>query len=318
MIDVTETNFEAEVLAASMSTPVLVDFWASWCGPCKTLDPILKKLETDYGGRFRLVKIDSDAQQPLAAAFGIRSIPTCILMVGGKPVDGFMGALPESQVRAFLDQHLPSEDALVAEAEAQQASELLAEGDIEAALASLAEALALNPANDDARFEYVRLLIQYGDVAQAAAALAPKLSEVPLQLRFDALRHWLNAIEFVATHAAEAGAMAEFDAKIAANKRDFDARFGKSRLLLVLGQWTAAMDELLEIIMRDKKWNAEAPRKTLVAILELLTPAQPRASQPADGKSAGGIELSPGTRLAQDPQLELVSRYRRKLAMTLN
>ncbi len=106
MIDVTIENFESEVIAASMEVPVLVDFWAPWCGPCKLIGPLLEKLEVAYGGRFKLVKIDSDQEQQLAGAFGIRSIPTCILLMGGRPVDGFQGALPEGQIRAFLDKHL--------------------------------------------------------------------------------------------------------------------------------------------------------------------------------------------------------------------
>ena len=101
MINVTIENFESEVVAASASIPVLVDFWAPWCGPCKVIGPILEKVETEYEGRFKLVKIDSDEQQELAQAFGIRSIPTCVLMVGGKPVDGFMGAKLESEIKAF-------------------------------------------------------------------------------------------------------------------------------------------------------------------------------------------------------------------------
>ena len=151
MIDVTVENFETEVVAASMTTPVLVDFWAPWCGPCKSLGPVLEKLEADYGGRFKLVKINSDDEQQLAGAFGIRSIPTCVLMKGGRPLDGFMGALPEGKVREFLDKHLPSEGELVAEAETAEAEELMAAGDAEAALVKLQEALAINPANDDAR-----------------------------------------------------------------------------------------------------------------------------------------------------------------------
>ena len=318
MIDVTVENFETEVVAASMTTPVLVDFWAPWCGPCKSLGPVLEKLEADYGGRFKLVKINSDDEQQLAGAFGIRSIPTCVLMKGGRPLDGFMGALPEGKVREFLDKHLPSEGELVAEAETAEAEELMAAGDAEAALGKLQEALAINPANDDARFDYVKLLISMGDLETAQAALAPALAQIPLQLRFDALKHWLQALQFATTDERGGWTLEQFDALIAQNKRDFDTRFAKARLLLAAGEWPPAMDELLEIIMRDKTWQEQAPRKTYVAILELMTPPKPKASEDASGKTAGGIELAGATRAQQDPLAELVSQYRRKLSMALN
>src|SRR4051812_224624 len=117
MIDVTLENFETEVIATSMTQPVLVDFWAPWCGPCKVIGPLLEKLEAEYAGRFKLVKIDSDQEQQLAAAFAIRSIPTCILVMNGQPVDGFMGAVPEGQLRQFLDKHVPPAEDVVEQEE---------------------------------------------------------------------------------------------------------------------------------------------------------------------------------------------------------
>jgi putative thioredoxin len=140
---------------------------------------------------------------------------------------------------------------------------------------------------------------------------------VPLQ--FEALQQWLNALEFVNNDPRGQWPLEKFDALIGANKRDFEARFAKARVLMAANEWVAALDELLEIIMRDKKWDEEAPRKTFVAILELLTPPKPKAAAPqASGKSAGGIELAGHATVEQDEQAALVSAYRRKLGMALN
>ncbi len=318
MIDVTIANFETEVIEASMHTPVLVDFWAPWCGPCKVIGPLLEKLETEYGGRFKLAKIDSDQEQQLAAAFGIRSIPSCVLLIGGRPVDGFAGALPEGRVRQFLDKHLRSDEDLQAQAAAEETQELMDSGDLQSALDKLAEALAANPANDEARFDYVKLLIGTGQLEQAQAALAPALAQVPLQLRFDALNQWLQALLFVTTDPRGQWELDQFDALIAQNKRDFDARLAKARVLMAGGDWTGAMDELLEIILRDKKWSDELPRKTFVAILELLTPPKPKADGAVPGKTAAGIEIVGAQAVQEDPQAAMVSSYRRKLSMALH
>jgi putative thioredoxin len=318
MIEVTLQNFETEVIAASMSTPILIDFWAPWCGPCKSLGPVLEAIEVEYQGRFTLVKINSDEEQQLAQAFGVRSIPTCILMSQGKPVDGFTGALPAGQIKTFLDKHLPSEGELEAVAEADQAHELLAAGDTEAALAKLADALAADPGNDETRYDYIKLLIELGQLTEAGALLEPKLKEIPRQLRFDALGWWMGAMMFVASSPYAAWTVAQFDEKIALKKRDFEIRFAKARLLMALSHWTAAMDELLEIIMRDKKWQDEAPRKAFVAILELLTPPKPKAATQTPGKTTGGIEVLGKAAVQEDPQAALVSSYRRKLSMMLN
>lgn len=318
MIDITLDNFETEVVAASLQTPVLVDFWATWCGPCKVIGPLLEKLEVAYEGRFKLAKIDSDQQQELAQAFGIRSIPTCVLMIDGKPVDGFMGALPEGQIKAFLDKHLPSQAELEAEAETEDALALAAAGDPSAALHKLADALALDPGNDDTRYDYTKLLLQLGELDEASAILEPKLKEIPRKLRFEALGHYLDALRYATTQPHCQWSVEQLDAAIAQNKRDFEARYAKACQFLAQGQWAQAMDELLEIIMRDKTWNQEAARKTFVAILELLTPPKPRSDAPTPGKTAGGIELMGKSATVEDPQAQLVSSYRRKLSMALN
>jgi putative thioredoxin len=278
MIDVTVENFETEVIAASMQVPVLVDFWAPWCGPCKSLGPVLEKLETEYAGRFKLVKIDSDQEQQIAGMFGIRSIPTCVLLMNGQPVDGFMGAQPEGQVRAFLDKHVPPAGE---EAPAEPEEALAAPGaeDPAAALEKLQHAVATDPANDDARFDYVKLLLQMGREDDAKVAFAPVIAKAGVSRKIGALKAWMDAIDSVAFGAGFESAGADFDARIAANKRDFDARFGRAQWLMAQQRWTDAMDELLEILMRDKAWNEEAARKTYVAILEIIEPPKVKVAE---------------------------------------
>ncbi|MDB5868076.1 MAG: trxA [Polaromonas sp.] len=294
MIDVTIANFQEEVIAASMSTPVLVDFWAPWCGPCKSLGPILEKVETAYEGRFKLAKIDSDQEQQLGTAFGIRSIPTCILVMNGQPVDGFTGALPEGKIKEFLDKHLPP--AAPAEPETEELDGVV-DASPEAVLEKLQHAVATDPADGNARFDYVKQLLSLGREDDAKVAFAPVIAQTGTVRRFDSLKRWMDAIDFVAGSADGSSAEALFDAKIAANKRDFEARFDKARWLMAQQRWTDALDELLEILMRDKAWSDGLARKTYIAILDIMEAPKPKV---ADGQIP--------------PEDAVVATYRRRLS----
>ena len=297
MLDITHQNFEAELINASMQAPVLLDIWAPWCGPCKTLGPVLEKLETAYAGRFSLGKLNADEQPEIASQlsqmFGVRSIPFCVLFKGGQPIDGFVGALPEAEVRKFLDKHVPSAEEMAAEEDALEAEELMAEGDTASALEKLQAAVATNPANDGARYDYLRALLNAGDLDSARRVYEPVASKVMLDARLAAIGHWIAAAEA----APKARPVDTLEATLAANKRDFDARFDRARLWMAAGRWTEAMDELLEILMRDKTWNEDAARKTYIAILELIEPPKVKV---ADG------QIPP-----DDPT---VATYRRRLS----
>lgn len=279
MMNVTIENFEAEVIEASMHTPVLVDFWAPWCGPCKVIGPLLEKLETAYQGRFKLVKIDSDQEQQLAQAFGIRSIPTVVLMMNGQPVDGFMGALPEGQIKAFLDKHLPAAEEVEAAAEEAEALDALAEGDVEGALAKLQHAVDTDPNNDDARFDLVKLLLDLERDDDAKVAFAPVIAKSAAVRRLDSLNRWMKARDAQDMVVDPQARATDLQAKIATNKRDFDSRFALAQLLLAHSQFVPAMDELLEILMRDKTWNEDLARKTYIAILDIIEPPKPKVAE---------------------------------------
>ena len=299
MMDVTVANFEEEVIAASMTTPVLIDFWAPWCGPCKSLGPILERVEVAYQGRFKLVKIDSDQEQQLGAAFGIKSIPTCILMINGQPVDGFQGALPEGKVKEFLDKHITLDHEAPADElpEEELALEAITP---EAALEKLKADVTASPTNESARFELVKALMLAGDSDAAKVAFAPVIAQTTVVRRFDSLKRMFDATDFVAACAHKTTALDELNAKIAQNKRDFDARFDKARWHMAHHEWTAALDELLDILMRDKTWGEDKARKTYIAILDIIEPPKPKV---ADG------QIPP-----DDP---VVATYRRRLSSVI-
>ena len=313
MLDISLQNFEAEVINASQQQPVLLDLWAPWCGPCKSLGPILEQLEVAYAGRFKLTKLNSDDQPEIAGQlsqmFGVRSFPFCVLFKGGQPVDGFVGALPEGQVRQFLDKHVDSAEQVAAQDDIEAAEELLADGDVDRAIEKLQEAVAINPGSDAARADYLRALLQASRVSEARRAFEPVAGKVLLDARLAAYGHWLTACE----RASDARSIDALKQTIAANKRDFEARFELAQTLFAQQSFTEAMDELLEIVMRDKAWNNELARKTVVAILEIMS--KPAAAKPEPNSPKGTLEIA--GKVATTSADPVVDAYRRRLSMAL-
>ncbi|MFZ2296645.1 MAG: tetratricopeptide repeat protein [Aquabacterium sp.] len=324
MIDITLANFESDLIQASLQQPVLLDIWAEWCGPCKALGPVLEQLEAEYAGRFLLAKVNADEQQEitsqLSQMFGVRSIPFCVMFVGGQPVDGFVGALPAEKIREFLDKHVPGEGEIVSELETLEAEQLAESGDTETALAKLEDALAKDPGNDEARYDLIKLLLAEGALEGAQAIFAPiadRATGLLAEQRVNAFARYIDAL----AAARQGRSPAELSAAIDANKRDFGARFELAQVFFASGHFTEAMDELLEIIMRDKGWSDDLARKTYVAILEVMSKPQPKPIPAKAAAAVAGAEGKPQLEIAgkvavtaNDP---VVDKYRRKLSSAL-
>jgi len=286
MLNTTGDTFQRDVIDASRELPVLVDFWAPWCGPCRTLGPMLERLEQDSAGRFRLVKINSDENPELSAQFGVRSIPYVVAFVDGRPVDSFVGVLPESQLRAFIERVAPNPG----EIERRKAFALLEAGDRAGAAAALRAALALDPANDEARLALAGLLLEVttesggesleGEARDLLAKTGALIRQTP---RFRALQTRLDSLE----QAARLPSADELQQRIAAQPGDLQARADLARLLIAQGQFEPALEQLLEVVSRDRAFG-EA-RTAILAVFDLM------ADRP-----------------------ETVSKYRRRLASALN
>jgi putative thioredoxin len=247
--DVTEADFRQTVLERSLEVPVLLDCWAPWCGPCRNLKPVLEKLVQAYGGRFVLAKLNTDEAPQISAALQIRSIPLVVLFVGGRPVDQFMGAQPEGQIRQFLDKHLGPQ---VSEAE-QIRLEAAEAPDAETAEALLREALSYEPDNAAVLLDLAELVMARADLEEAEQILLA----VPETERKDRHAGLLKRIELARNRPQ--GDPAALAARIAANSKDFEARFALAAIHAYEGDFNAAFDELLEVVLRDKaEWREKA------------------------------------------------------------
>jgi putative thioredoxin len=279
-VDVGAADFAKNVLEESRHRPVVIDFWAPWCGPCRSLKPVLEKLAAEYAGKFLLARINTDENQELAAQFGVRGIPAVKAVVDGALVDEFTGALPESAVRAWLDGLIPGPADLLR----KQAAEQLAAGDAPGALGALAQASRLDPENEWVRLDTADVLTQTGENAEAQrlldalrgdAAASPKAAQLKARLAIAA--------------AAQGGASEpELRARVAANTSDLDARLKLAQIAAAAGRYAEALEQLLEIVRRDRRFDDDVARKTMLNLFTLL---------------------------GADP---LVGEYRRKLASSLS
>ncbi len=262
IFDVDESGFESEVIDASRQTPVAVDFWAAWCAPCRALKPALEKVIASLAGKIRLAKVDTEQNQRLAGALGVRSLPTVKLFKDARVVDEFVGAYPESQLKAFFARHLDdASDARVGKAEA-----LLKSGRSDEALALLEEALSADPDNPGLRLKLAALKLAAGAIAEAEAtlgALTPEQRQSDAAKRLFALLHFYRLCQ-------QAPPSEALTRAVARDPGDLDARLELSARQVLDEDYQGAMEQLLEVIRRNKRYREELGRKSMLLVFDIL------------------------------------------------
>jgi putative thioredoxin len=266
--DTTTAGFRQDVLAESMKQPVLVDFWAPWCGPCKQLTPVLEKAVKAAGGKVKLVKMNIDEHPQIAGQLGVQSIPAVFAFQRGQPVDGFMGALPEGQVKGFIERLVGPLGPSAAEDLMAEAAALAEEGDAGGAAELYAAVLSQDPENTAALAALAKLHVEIGDLEGAKRFLAM----APAAKANDAAIAGVRAAIELAEQAASLGDLADLQRRVETDPRDHQARFDLALGLNARGRREDAMNHLLEIVRRDRNWNEDGARKQLVQFFEAWGP----------------------------------------------